>query len=222
MGELIKTIASDEHTFDAYLAQPQGMPRGGIVLIHEIFGVDTHIKNVADNYAREGYLVGVPALFDRFTSNIELGYASDEFLRGQALKAKIGNHLPLKDIAATLNLVSSSGKVGLIGYGWGGTLAWLASCKVNGLACASAYYGEGIGVLSYLRPKCPVIFHFGDMDHSVPAEEIVTIKTNQPSCSVYVYPANHGFDSKQRKSFEPTSSRIAEERTLKHLDKHLG
>jgi len=222
MGEVIKTIASDGHAFDTYLAQPKGAPRGGIVLVQEVFGVNDHIKSIADRYAKKGYLVGAPALFDRAASNIELGYTPKELVRGQALKEEIGNDLPLIDIAATQNVVCASGKVGLIGYCWGGTLAWLASNTVHGFACTTVYYGGGIGLLSNLKPKCPVIFHFGDMEHTIPPEEIEAIETNQPGCFVYVYPAAHGFNCEQRKSFEPTSSKIAQERTLRHLENHLN
>ncbi|MBH67568.1 MAG: carboxymethylenebutenolidase [Rhodospirillaceae bacterium] len=221
MGEKIKITSIDGHIFDTYLAQPKGVAKGGIVLVQEIFGVNEHIRRVADKYAREGYLVGVPALFDRFGPGIELGYGPEGREKGKELREKIGNELPLTDISAVLNLVSSSGKVGLVGYCWGGTLSWLAVCKIKGFSCASSYYGGGIAALADLKPQCPVIFHFGEQDHFITLQEVEILKNNQPDCPVYLYPAGHGFNCEQRNSFEETSSQIAEERTLKHFSEHM-
>ena len=222
MGMLLKTIASDGHEFDTYIAQPNGPPLGGLVIIQEIFGLNNHIKSIADRYAREGYLAAAPALFDRIDKGIELNYESIDIEKGRDLKNATGDELPLNDIEAARSIVSAAGKVGMVGFCWGGTLAWLAACKVPGFACASSYYGGGIGDLMSFTAKCPVIFHFGRKDHATPLEKVEMIRIAQPDNHVYLYPAGNGFNCDQRRDFEPTSSKIAEERTLELLRKHLA
>ena len=222
MGELLKTTASDGHEFNSYLTQPTSAPLGGLVIIQEIFGVNKHIKSIADKYAREGYLVAAPSLFDRIDKGIELGYEPEDIERGRALKEITGNDAPLKDIEAARSIVSAAGKVGVIGFCWGGTLTWLAACKVPGFACASSYYGGGIGDLISFTSKCPIIFHFGEKDGSIPLDEVERVKVNQPDSPVYFYPAGSGFNCDERASFEPTSSKIAEERTLEYLRQYLA
>lgn len=222
MGETLKLTASDGHQLDAYLAQANGTPKGGIVLIQEIFGVNSHMRGVADDYAAEGYLVCCPALFDRIEPGIELGYEQDDITAGIAHKNTCGNDAPLLDIAAALDVVKSAGKVGVIGYCWGGALTWLAACKVDGFSAASSYYGGGIGGMASLEAKCPVIFHFGEQDHAIPLTEVDALKAAQPNCPVHIYPAGHGFNCEQRGSYHPESKTIARERTLAHLGKTLG
>ena len=222
MGMLLKTIASDGHEFDTYIAQPNGTPLGGLVIIQEIFGLNNHIKSIADRYACEGYLVTAPALFDRIDKGIELNYESKDIIKGRDLKNATGDELPLKDIDAARSIASAAGKVGIIGFCWGGTLAWLAACKVPGFTCASSYYGGGIAGLISFTAKCPVIFHFGRKDQAIPPEEVEIIRVSQPDNHVYLYPAGHGFNCDKRRDFEPTSSKIAEERTLEFLKKNLA
>ena len=222
MGELLKTTASDGHEFTSYLTQPTSTPLGGLVIIQEIFGVNKHIKSIADKYAKEGYLVAAPSLFDRIDKGIELGYEPEDVERGRALKEITGNGLPLKDIDAARSIVSAAGKVGVIGFCWGGTLTWLAACKIPGFACASSYYGGGISNLISCTSKCPIIFHFGRKDDSIPLNDVERIKVNHPNSPVCLYPAGHGFNCDQRAGFEPTSSKIAEERTLEYLRKYLA
>ena len=221
MGEIINATASDGHEFDIYLAQAKGSPRGGIVLIQEIFGVNNHIKNVAEKFSSNGYLVGAPSLFDRVQPDIQLGYSTEDIRRGRELKDNLGNESPLMDITATLNIVRSAGHVAVVGYCWGGTLAWLSACQVDGFNAAISYYGGGIGKLLSIQPKCPSIFHFGEQDHAIPAEEINSLRQAHPECPIYLYPAGHGFNCEQRDSFNSTSSAIAFERTIQHLDKYI-
>ena len=221
MGEIINATASDGHEFDIYLAQSKGSPRGGVVLIQEIFGVNNHIKNVAEKFSSNGYLVGAPSLFDRVQPDIQLGYSIEDIRRGRELKDNLGNESPLMDITATLNIVRSAGHVAVVGYCWGGTLAWLSACQVDGFNAAISYYGGGIGKLLSIQPKCPSIFHFGEQDHAIPAEEINSLRQAHPECPIYLYPANHGFNCEQRDSFHSTSSAIAFERTIQHLDKYI-
>ena len=221
MGESIKATGSDGHAFDIYLAQSKGSPRGGVVLIQEIFGVNNHIKNVAEKFSSNGYLVGAPSLFDRVQPDIQLGYSTEDIRRGKELKDNLGNESPLMDITATLNIVRSAGHVAVVGYCWGGTLAWLSACQVDGFNAAISYYGGGIGKLLSIQPKCPTIFHFGEQDHAIPAEEINSLRQAHPECPIYLYPAGHGFNCEQRDSFNSTSSAIAFERTIQHLDKYI-
>ena len=221
MGEIINATASDGHEFDIYLAQSKGSPRGGIVLIQEIFGVNNHIKSVAERFSSNGYLVGAPSLFDRVQPDIQLGYSTEDVIRGKELKANWGKEKPLIDIIATLNIVRSAGRVAIVGYCWGGTLAWLSACHVDGFNAAISYYGGGIGQLLSIEPRCPSIFHFGEQDHAIPAEEINSLRQAHPECPIYLYPAGHGFNCEQRDSFNSTSSAIAFERTIQHLDKYI-
>ena len=221
MGESIRATASDGHEFDIYLAQSQGTPRGGIVLVQEIFGVNNHIKSVAEKFASNGYLVGAPSLFDRVKPDIQLGYTIEDVTRGKELKEISGNERPLIDIEATLSIVRSAGNVAVVGYCWGGTLAWLSACQVDGFSAAVSYYGGGIGELTSMQPKCPFIFHFGEQDHGIPITEINSLKQAHPECPIYIYPAGHGFNCEQRDSFHLTSSKIAFERTIQHIDKYI-
>ena len=221
MGDFIKATASDGHILDVYLAQAQGSPKGGIVLVQEIFGINSHMKSVADHYASEGYLVGVPSLFDRVESNIRLCYNSEDVIHGRELKESVGNENPLLDIQATLNIVKSAGKVAVIGYCWGGTLTWLSACQVPGFSAAASYYGGGIGALAFMQPKCPTIFHFGENDPVIPFTDIDTLKLAQPKCPIYLYPAGHGFNCEQRDGFHSSSSKIALERTIEHVEHNI-
>ena len=221
MGESIKATASDGHEFDIYLAQSKGSPRGGVVLIQEIFGVNNHIKNVAEKFSSNGYLVGAPSLFDRVQPDIQLGYSTEDIRRGRELKDNLGNEKPLIDIIATLKIVRSAGRVAIVGYCWGGTLAWLSACHVDGFNAAISYYGGGIGQLLSIEPRCPSIFHFGEQGNAIPVAEINSLKQAHPECPIYLYPASNGFNCEQRDSFHSTSSAIAFERTIQHLDKYI-
>ena len=222
MGEILNLTASDGQKFTAYLAQPSGTPKGGVVVIQEIFGLNSHVRGVTDEYAAQGYLAVAPALFDRIEPGIELGYEADDITAGIAHKNTCGNDDPLNEIAAALNVVKSAGKVGVVGYCWGGALTWLAACKIDGFAAASSYYGGGIGGLLDLTPKCPTIFHFGEEDHAIPLTEVDQLKAAHPKCPVHIYPAGHGFNCEQRGSFHPESRKIAFERTVDLFGKEIG
>ena len=143
------------------------------------------------------------------------------WLSSKELKDNLGNEKPLTDIIATLNIVRSAGRVAVVGYCWGGTLAWLSACHVDGFNAAISYYGEGIGQLLSIEPRCPSIFQFGEQDHAIPVAEVNSLRQAHPECPIYLYPANHGFNCEQRDSFHSTSSAIAFERTIQHLDKYI-
>jgi len=212
--------AADGHRFDAYRALPAGKPRGALVVIQEIFGVNSHIRAMADGYAADGWLAIAPAMFDRVERNVEIGYTPADIERGRNLKAGCSNDAALLDIAATVDAVKSAGRVAVIGYCWGGTLAWLAACRQPGLAAAVCYYGGGIGELIDLTPRCPVLAHFGDRDASIPMSVVEAMREKHPEVEVQVYPAGHGFNCDQRGSFDAVSAALARERSLAFLNAH--
>lgn len=222
MGEFMQLTASDGHKFDAYLAQPSGKPRGGVVVVQEIFGINAHIQSVVDGYAADGYLAIAPALFDRIEPKIELGYEADDIEKGRDYKERSETDPALLDIAAARDTVAAAGKVGVVGYCWGGFLAWLAATRIDGFAAGASYYGGGIGTVAEEKPKCPVIFHFGEQDHAIPKEDVGKVKAAHPELTVNMYPAGHGFNCDHRGSFDATSAKVARERTLELFGAHIG
>ncbi len=222
MSKTIELAASDAHRLQAYVAMPGGTPRAGLVVVQEIFGVNAHIRAVADGYARDGYLAVAPALFDRAERNVELGYTPDDRQRGAALKAAVGNERPLLDIAAAIAHAGRAGKVGIVGYCWGGLLSWLAACKLDALAAGVAYYGGGMPEHAQLVPRCPVMAHFGELDQHIKLESVHAFRTAQPAVTVHLYPAEHGFNCDQRASYHQPSAQLARERTLEFLNTHVG
>ena len=221
MSEILKLTASDGHQFDAYFAQPAGKPRAGVIVIQEIFGVNSHIRGVTDSYAKEGYLAIAPALFDRIRPNIELGYEAEDVTAGLELKGQVAPEQAVLDLQAAVTAVNAAGKVGVVGYCWGGLMTWLAATRVTGIAAASSYYGGGTVKYIDETPHCPVMFNFGDQDHAIPMEQVETIQQRQPDSALHVYPAGHGFNCDQRGSYEEVSARIARDRTLDFFAKNL-
>jgi carboxymethylenebutenolidase len=222
MGTIIELTASDGHRLAAYRADPAGKPRGGLVVIQEIFGVNSHIRSVADGYAADGYLAIAPALFDRAERGFEVGYSPPEIERGRAVRAKVSLDDALKDVAAAITAAAPAGKVGIVGYCWGGTVVWAAATRLDGLAASSPHYGGGIAEIATERPRCPVMFHFGETDQQIPMTDVEKIRTAQPGQTVHVYSAGHGFNCDQRGSYHAPSAKLARERTLAFLRQHLG
>ena len=168
MGVMIELIASDGFRLSAYRASAKGKARGGLVVAQEIFGVNSHITSVCDAYAEDGYDAIAPALFDRYERGVDIGYTPAEIAKGRELKAKVTLDAALADVAAARDALASSGKVGIVGYCWGGYIAWLCAARVSGLACAVSYYGGGITDAAAEDPKCPVLAHFGERDSVIP------------------------------------------------------
>jgi carboxymethylenebutenolidase len=225
MSQHIELGAADGHRFDAYVATPaQAKAHGAIVVLQEIFGVNAHIRAVADGYAADGYLAVAPALFDRVERGLEIGYAEADVQRGIALKSASPNDKALLDIAAAIEHAAkvSGGKIGVVGYCWGGLLAWLAACSLDGLACAVAYYGGGMPAQKSLQPRCPVLVHFGERDQSIPLAAAEDFRAAQPKVEVHFYPAGHGFNCDQRASHDAAAARLARERSLAFFARHLG
>jgi len=222
MGKIIELIASDGHKLSAYRAEPAGKPKGALIVAMEIFGVNSHIRSVADGYAADGYLAIAPALFDRVQRGYEAGYSQEEIQTGIGFIQKINLDDTMKDIGAALGNVSAAGKVGIVGYCWGGTAAWKAACTLDGLACAIPYYGGGITGLTGLKAKCPVLFHWGETDHSIPLDKAKAFAEAHADQTHYFYPAGHGFNCDQRGSYDKPSAEAARRRTLEFLAKHVG
>src|SRR2546423_3211889 len=168
MGKMIDLTASDGHKLTAYRADPSGKPRGGIVVIQEIFGVNSHVKQVADGYAADGYVAIAPAMFDRVQKGFDVGYTPDDIAKGREVRGKVTTDMALKDAQAAVNEAAKAGKVGIVGYCWGGFVAWMAANKVSGFACAAPYYGGRILDNTRLAPKGPLMGHFGHKDQHIP------------------------------------------------------
>jgi carboxymethylenebutenolidase len=223
MGETIKLTTSDGATIDAYKALPAGTPRGGIVVVQEIFGVNHHIRSVADSFAADGYLAIAPALFDRVERGIELGYQPKDIEDGLAIRAKTKIDETLADIAAAVTAASAAGKVGIVGYCWGGTLAYLAAARIPGISAAVGYYGGGMAGVLASKLNAPLLLHFGDQDHSIPMSDVEKIRHAHPDVPVHIYPgAGHGFSCDARGSFHPESAKLARERTDAFFRQHIG
>ena len=220
MNEIIEVTAKDHHQFSAYISQPSGKPKAGIVIIQEIFGVNTHIKEVTDLYASYGYLCIAPSLFDRIEKNIILNYDEKGVSKGRDLKELCDNYA-LKDIEASISVVSSAGKVGVIGYCWGGSLSWRIGCEVSHLSASVCYYGGDIPKLRDLKPKCNVLTHFGEFDKGIPIKDVRIFEKKRPEVHTYTYPADHGFNCDHRGQYDKTCAVIAFDRTLKFLEKNV-
>ena len=229
MGQFTTLTAADGFTLSAYVARPEGQPRAAIVVVQEIFGVNSHIRSVADRFAAEGYLAVAPATFDRVKPGVELGYTEDDMTAGFELKTAV-DALPgagvLPDIQAAIDHAAQlgGGKVGIIGFCWGGLLTWKAACLLTGLSAAVPYYGGGITAESEIarQPQCPVMAHFGDQDHWIPMEGIEAFQKAHPEVQAYIYPAHHGFNCDQRASYNEAAASLARERTLAFLADKLG
>jgi carboxymethylenebutenolidase len=227
MGNFIDLKAADGLVFPAYVAQPGGPAKGAIVVLQEIFGVNSHIRSVADGYAKEGYLAVAPATFQRVKPGVEMGYSSDDMSAGSALKAAV-EALPapgvLQDIQAAIQHGAQAGKVGIVGYCWGGLLTWRSACELKGLAAAVPYYGGGMTTPDEVArvPKVPVLAHFGDQDHWISLASVEAFKKAHPEVEVHIYHANHGFNCDQRGSYNAAAAQQARERTLAFFGKHLA
>jgi carboxymethylenebutenolidase len=222
MGKMIELRAADGHKLGAYRADPAGKPRGAIVVIQEIFGVNSHIRSVTDGYAADGYLAIAPAMFDRVQRGYECGYTQPEIEAARALMQKLDWTQALSDVSAAIEVAKAAGKVGIVGYCWGGSVAWLAAARLPGLACSAPHYGGAIPKFISEQPKCPVMLHFGEQDQSIPLEEAKKVVAAHPEATAHFYPAGHGFNCDQRGSYHAESAKLARSRTLEFLRKHVG
>lgn len=214
--------AADGHKFDAYIAQPTGEPKAGIVVIQEIFGVNAHIRSVADRFAQAGYLTIAPALFDRTERDVELDYTPEAIQKGMQIVQRVPLDRTLSDIAAAIQYLREHGarKVGVVGYCWGGTLAWVSNTRLHPDATVS-YYGGGIQNHIHEKATCPAIFHFGLLDKHIPQTVVEQVRHEYPGFSVFTYEADHGFNCDARASYNEAAAKLARQRTLAHFDEYL-
>ena len=222
MESMIELNAADGHVFGAFRVEPAGKPRGALVVLQEIFGVNGHMRGIAESYATDGFLVIAPALFDRVQRGYETGYEPEDIKAGVAIIQGLNWENTMSDVAATIDVARPAGKVGILGYCWGGTVAWVAAARVPGLACAVPFYGGGIPNMVGEKPKCPVMCHWGETDQSIPAQAARTFGTTHPEVLAHFYQAGHGFNCDQRASYHAESARIARSRTIEFLHRHVG
>ena len=220
MGQHINIPTTRTQCIGGYLAQPQGKPKGGIVVIQEIFGVTAHIRHVADRFAEYGYTAIAPAFFDHLESGVELGYDQVGANKGKQLVNELGLERALEDVASAAESIASAGKIGTVGYCWGGTVALLAALRL-GLPSVS-YYGARNLPFLHETPKAPVMFHFGEKDHSITPEMVAKHREALPQMELFTYPADHAFNRDGSAPYHEASAKLALERTLVFFEKHLA
>jgi len=224
MGQALHLTSSDGHTFDAYETIPTGKTIGDLVLVQEIFGVNTHIQATADLYASLGYRVVAVPTMDRVQKKVHLGYTPEDMQAGSALKAAVEalpNHPVMLDLQAAIDHLKPFGKVGIFGFCYGGLLTWRSACQLSGLSAAVPYYGGGVQNESNLIPKCPVMAHFAEEDSYIPLDTVEALKKARPEIEVHIYPGHHGFNCDHRASYFGQSAQVARTRTLDFFQKHL-
>jgi carboxymethylenebutenolidase len=213
--------ASDGNVFSAYLAKPEGRPKGAIVVIQEIFGVTSHIRRVAEQYASKGYIAVAPALFDRLEKGVELPYDATGLEQGMNYVGQLDDASLLADLNATIDSVTHAGRVGMVGFCWGGRVTYLAACHTN-IAAAVAYYGGGIVNLLENVPRCPTMFHFGEKDIYISAADVKKIREAYPQGVYHLYPVGHGFNCTDRADFDSASAHLAFDRSTAFFDEFVG
>lgn len=221
MGETITLAAADGHSFSAYRAGPADATKA-LVVVQEIFGVNHHMRNMADRFAAHGYLTITPALFDRAERGVELGYTADDIARGRTLRAQVPDAGVMLDIQAAADALAGKSR-GIVGYCWGGTVAWWGATRTNGtFKAANGWYGGGIAGTRTETPACPVELHFGEKDTGIPLSDVELIRAAQPQLGIFIYPgALHGFGCDERASFSAPDAALAWERTLAFFATHL-
>ncbi len=223
MGQDITLTSKDGFQLGAYKAEPEGKPRGAVVVIQEIFGVNHHIRSVADRYAQLGYLAIAPALFDRGEKNFQSGYDGAAMDKARGFAGKIPLDQRLADTQAAIDHVKSAGKVAVLGYCMGGSIAFLSTTRLSGVSAGVGYYGGQIAQFAEEKPKAPVMLHFGEKDQSIPLTDVEKIKAAQPGVPIFVYNgAGHGFHCDERGSFNAEAAQVAACRSQEFLTKHIG
>lgn len=221
MGGDIEIVAGDGHRLGAYLAEPAGPARGGVVVIQEAFGVNGYVRSVCDRFASDGYLSIAPALYDRQRRAAAFGYAKSDLEAARQLRAGLVWDDVMKDVAAAVETVARAGKVGIVGYCVGGSVAWLAA-QHQSVSAAVSYYGRDIVGMLDRPPRCPTMLFFAERDAHIPLDDVEIVRAAFPELPIYVLPGEHGFDCDQRPSFAADSARIARKRTLSLFRKYIG
>jgi carboxymethylenebutenolidase len=216
MGKLVRLTAADGHELDAYLAEPKGKAKGGVVVVQEIFGVTDHVKRIADQYASQGYVAIAPAMFDRIARNLTVPYT--DIQTGLEHMRKLEWPNTLADVAAAADEIRAAGLAAIVGFCWGGTVAHVAASELD-IDAAVSYYGGGVAKMLDKKPRCPILYQFGDQDHSIPMPDVEKIKNAYPDSTLHVYPgAGHGFSCDERASFSARDAQLAFERSIAFLD----
>lgn len=201
-------------------AEPAGKPLGALIVIQEIFGANAHVRNVAEQFAIEGYLALAPAYFDPIETGAELDYDDAGYARGRALATQLGLQTAQDITAAAAEALAAYGKIGTVGYCWGGTVALLAALRL-GLPSVSYYGARNVPFLTE-KPLAPVLFHFGERDRSIPPEMVQQHRDLLPQMTVHTYPAGHGFNRDVGDDYDPTSAKLARRRTLEFFSEQLA
>jgi carboxymethylenebutenolidase len=229
MGDWVKVKADDGHELGAYVATPASEPVGAVVVIQEIFGVNSSIRKVADDYSAAGFVAIAPALFDRFERNVELGYGPEDMQKAfQHFYPKLDPNVSLLDVAAAFHHVKAAGKpTGVVGFCYGGLMTWLSAVRGETLKmqpdCAVGYYAGGIGKFAAEEPVCPVMLHFGANDDHIGKDQVDAVRTAHPDVEIYLYEgAGHAFANPDRPSYVADAAKLADARTLEFLKKNLA
>jgi carboxymethylenebutenolidase len=218
---MIELTTADGHTFSAYRSDPTGSPKGAVIVLQELYGVNEHIKAITDGFAKNGYIAVAPALFDRAKPNVTLGYDESGIMEGLELAGKTGMAGALADIEATAASLKNAGKIAIVGYCWGGYLAYTAANNVPGIACAVAYYGTGVVDGPSEKRGIPTMLHFGESDPMIPAESVTHFRASRPEVSAFCYSAGHGFAFEGRDGYDDGAACQAMERTMSWISQYV-
>ncbi|CCB66858.1 MULTISPECIES: dienelactone hydrolase family protein [unclassified Hyphomicrobium] len=210
---MIELTASDGHKFLAYRANPSETPKGAVVIIQDLFGVNPCIRKTADRFAANGYVAIAPSLFDRVRPDVALGYDDAAYAEGMSLAEQVGKGDAISDIQATVDAVKDASKVAIVGFGWGGYLAYVSGNRVNGLACSIGYYSDAVVKELSAKRKIPTLLHFAERDSRSSPDEVTLFRASRPDVSVFTYPAGHGFDCDEQIAYSKGAAQTAQERT---------
>lgn len=228
MGDWIKLKADDGHELSAYVAKPSKEAVGAVVVVQEIFGVNKSIRAVADNYAAQGFLSIAPATMDRLERNLDLGYGEADLKKAFGLYPKLDPNLTLLDIAAAFHHAKQHGKpTAVLGFCYGGLTSWVAAVRGENVrmqpGCCVCYYPGGIGKFAQEEPACPVMIHFGGADDHIGKDQVDAVRTAHPEVEIHIYEgAGHAFANPDRQSYQADAAKLADQRSMDFLKKHLA
>lgn len=220
-GKMIELKTQDGAAIGAYKAWPSGVPKGGVVVVQEVFGVNHHIRGVTDLFAQAGYAALAPAIFDRAERGVQLGYDAAGMKRGVEIAGAISQDKHFLSIEEAIEDLAPFGAVGIVGFCLGGSLAYVAAARSEFLSAAVCYYGGGIAKMAGAKLHCPLEMHFGEKDEHISATDVETIRKAHPEVPIFTYPAGHGFNCDERASYDEASAGKAWDRTLDFLAREL-
>ena len=222
MGKHMTLTASDGHELDAYLSEPNVTPRAALVIVQEVFGVNQHIRNVTDSFSARGFACIAPAMFDRIEKNVDCPYTPEGIEKARSYVPKLDWNNTVLDVKAASDHLRGFGQVGLVGYCWGGSVAWLSATREAGVHASVGYYGGRIIDFVEEKPAIPVMLHFGDKDEGIPIDTVQQIRSAHPEITLHRYAeADHGFNCDQRGSYHAESAQLALKRSLEFLEENL-